>query len=103
MGMFDSVYINVKCPFCGEESEKECQTKDTDCSLDVWRKGEYIGTKKYNDLDCLAGCESETCKAWVVKEFGYWGGFGRPIYLRVFLKDGVVTGEYQIASALEDE
>lgn len=96
MGMFDSVYLNIKCPHCNNESEIECQTKDLDCNLEVWRKGDFVGTHKYNDLDCLASCQSVECMEWERQSAGYSSGFGRMFYLRVFLNNGIVTGEYEI-------
>jgi hypothetical protein len=42
MGMFDSAYIKCSCPKCGVEKVRECQTKDTDCYLDVWKPGDMV-------------------------------------------------------------
>ncbi|GAI09861.1 unnamed protein product, partial [marine sediment metagenome] len=28
MGLYDSIYLKVKCPYCGETSRMEFQTKD---------------------------------------------------------------------------
>ena len=98
MGMFDSVYLNIKCPYCGNESDIECQTKDLDCNLEVWRKGDFVGSDKYNSLDCLADCHSKECIDHKIKEVGYRSGAGRFFYLEVMLKEGIVTGEYKISS-----
>ena len=78
MGMFDSVFIKMKCPHCGEEAEREAQTKDTDCVLNVWRKGSRISTDKYTYLDCIVSC---SC--------------GEFFYCKVMLDKGEVTGEYE--------
>ncbi len=79
MGMFDSVIINIKCPACGDQSEKDAQTKELDCVLEEWRQGDFV-TDKYNELDCLADCDK--C--------------GEYFYVNVKLDKGVVSGEYII-------
>jgi len=78
MGMYDSIIIDIKCPSCGNESEKEAQTKELGCNLEVWRKGDFV-TDKYNRIDCLTDCEC--------------GNFFR---LGVKLKKGKVTGKYKL-------
>ena len=85
MGMFDSIYLTVKCPKCGDESERECQTKDLDCSLAVYRKGDSISTDYY-DLRCITNCE---CRTHNLRTY---------FYLDVMLSGGVITGEYKIVS-----
>ena len=47
MGVFDSIFINIKCPYCGKTSRIECQTKDTNdfLCLMIWNKGDYISDK----------------------------------------------------------
>lgn len=101
MGMFDSAYIDIKCPYCGQKSEIECQTKELDCSLDVWRKGDFVGDKTLTHLDCIADCRSKECMDFEEKRIGYRSGFGRMFYVNVKLEDGIVTGEYEITDASE--
>jgi len=80
MGMFDSIKIDIKCPTCGNESEKEAQTKELECNLEVWRKGDFV-TDKYNYIGCLTDCKC-----------------GESFYVDVKLDKGVVTGEYELTS-----
>jgi hypothetical protein len=101
MGMFDSIMLNVKCPHCDVTSEIECQTKDLECILAVFRKGDYIGTKKYNYLWCVADCRSHYCMQQSAKEIGYVSGFGKIFHVEVMLYDGCITGEYNIV--LDDD
>lgn len=101
MGMFDHVYINIKCPYCGKESEIECQTKMLDCELETWRKGDFVGTTKYEHLECAADCHSDECVSWQNNKIGYTSGFGRIFDVLVKLKNGVVTGEYEIISSFD--
>jgi hypothetical protein len=96
MGMFDSIFIDVFCPHCGVQSKMECQTKELDCVLNVWRLGDYVGTKKYNYLNCVADCKSVTCLQKTNEDLGYSSGFGQMFDIEVFLKDGIVTGNYNI-------
>lgn len=64
MGMFDSIYLPLKCPNCGDEGEKELQTKDLRCFMDGYRVGDSIGTTQFRWLYCYAGCCSKACLAW---------------------------------------
>ena len=100
MGMFDSAYIDIKCPFCGQISGIECQTKELDCNLDVWRKGQFVGDITLSKLNCIADCLSDECKDYEEKNRGYRSGFGRMFEVDVKLSLGIVTGEYQITKAV---
>jgi len=96
MGMFDTIKLKMKCPHCGLSSEMEAQTKELDSNLDVWKKGDYIGTKKFNYLECIADCHSNKCLNHVNKKQGYVSGFGRMFDVRIFLDNGIVNGKYKI-------
>jgi len=98
MGLFDSVIIEIKCPFCGKTSEIKCQTKELDCYMQVWRKGDFV-SEKFNYLQTIANCLSKECIDYVDKEIGYHSGFGRGFYVKVILEKGVVTGEYEIVES----
>jgi hypothetical protein len=103
MGMFDSIYLEMKCPFCGKISEMEIQTKELDCDLNVWKVGDYIGTDKYNYIDeCSAQCRSDECMDFMLKKQGYRSGFGRSFDVKIFLNEGFVTGAYEIINNKED-
>lgn len=79
MGMFDSIKIKMKCPYCREISEIEAQTKDLECDLEVWKVGDFV-TNKLNYLECLSDCPQ-------CKEF---------FDIKIFLKGGKVSGDYEI-------
>lgn len=97
MGMFDSIYLDILCPVCKEITSMECQTKELDCDLLVYRKGDYIGTNKYNYLETHASCLSPACREFEKQKYqGRVIGFGRSVYVKVFLKDGIITGEHEI-------
>ena len=96
MGMYDSFYIDIECPYCHCITKIECQTKELFLELRRWEKGDSINTTQYNYLDCIADCRSLECKAWENKEIGYVSGFGRSFEVRIKLKEGIVTGEYEI-------
>lgn len=98
MGMFDSIAIKMKCPYCGKESLIEAQTKQLTCSLFRWVKGEYV-TKAVDHLDCMADCMQKECFEYTESRLGYYSGFGRMFTVRVFLEEGRVTGEYEILKA----
>jgi len=95
MGMFDSVKIKMKCPYCGEVSEIVAQTKELECDFNVWEVGDFV-TDKLTYLECLADCVQPKCREFVSKRDGYWGGFGRMFDVKILLNNGIVTGEYEI-------
>lgn len=96
MGMFDSAYIVVKCPQCGNEAELECQSKDKLWpSLEVWRVGDFVDAE-LTELDTICECRSEQC----LKPPQYpgiqsirSGYYFNPI---IKLKDGYLTSEYTL-------
>ena len=97
--MFDSAWIDIKCPYCGQTSKIECQTKELDCTLECWNKGDFVGDKTLPYLECIADCHSDECMDWQTKKDGYRSGFGRMFFVNVKLDEGVVTGDYEITDA----
>jgi wobble nucleotide-excising tRNase len=88
MGMFDSIMLNVKCPYCGEEEVRECQTKDLDCYLDVYTLGDKVKTlDKW--LECITDCESEACKLPGSR-------LGNFFNLKIRVKECKITNKYKI-------
>lgn len=103
MGLYDSIYLDVTCPGCGEESAMECQTKALSCEMNEYRKGDFVlGGKVLTEMTetskihCIAECGSEKCNG----KFKGLGGLEDSkktfIYLHVVLRGGSVTGEYII-------
>lgn len=94
--MYDSAFIDIRCPFCGKTSEIECQTKQLDRCLDVWRKGDFVGDKTLQYLECIADCQSKECMDYKKNIIGFQSGFGRIFYVNIILNEGIITGEYEI-------
>lgn len=96
MGMFDSVYAPLKCPNCGDDGEKELQTKDLDCYMHSYRIGDSIGTTQFRWLYCLACCQSDTCKKERDKALGYRSGLGGlwDVFAEIS-DDGRITGRFE--------
>ncbi len=96
MGMFDSVYLPVKCPNCGDEGEKEFQTKDLRCYMDTYRVGDSIGTTQFRWLGGYIGCRSDACHKWQKERDGYRSGFGYGWdgWLEIG-DDGCITGRFE--------
>src|ERR1700753_1956034 len=106
MGMFDSVIIKVKCPFCGQTSEMECQTKQLDCKLYQWKLGENTGHPEEMELDCYATCSSAICIARNKAKSGKEWGNEQSFDIIVETPFGLVTGKYRIdrtTNLLEEE
>ena len=47
MGMFDSVIHPLKCKICGSIKPREIQTKDLDCTLAVYRIGDFVEPPRF--------------------------------------------------------
>jgi len=96
MGLFDSIYLRKKCPYCGKISDMEFQTKDLDCVMDNFKKGDFV-SKRFNFVDCTADCHSEECQARADKNGvvfqGCPSGFGSLFEAKVEIKKGKITGK----------
>jgi len=81
MGMFDRIWLKTKCPYCGEISRMEFQTKDGGCYLDDYEIGDIFDNGQYRFIDATGTCESFICQLEAAKESvwtnGYYGGFSR--------------------------
>jgi len=96
MGFYCTVTLPVRCPFCGTEDERECQTKELqDIFLfEHWRVGDNILAEIPHELRCIAGCAQPPCAT--LDTFN-GKSFTRDRYFTVVLKldNGVITGEYE--------
>ena len=100
MGMYDSIYIEVKCPYCNEVEEQECQTKALDNMMHRYKEGDYIGDE-YKDLDwvrCIIGCYSDQCIDTSNLEHHAISS-GMYFYIDLKLDRGKVTKEYRIINS----
>lgn len=102
MGMYDSIYLKAKCPYCGEVSEIEFQTKDTSCTLHIWRVGDFVDGQ-LKQLNTIADCRSKKCRQAEDNKVGYVSGFGSMFDAIVFLKRGVITGKFKITELLNKD
>lgn len=96
MGMYDSIRIDVKCPYCEEVSEVDAQTKDFDCELKVYKVGDFLGDERLDSIICSTGCRSKSCLDYEKRYVSWSHGFGRVFSIKIFLNKGVVTCLYEI-------
>lgn len=95
--MFDSIFMPIKCPFCGQTFEMECQTKDLDCRLHRWKVGDNTEHPEEKELYCCATCASETCPAYETRTvLSCRLGRGRLFDLIVETPLGLITGKYRL-------
>jgi hypothetical protein len=96
MGLFDTVILNIECPFCGETSECDIQTKDSMCMMETLKKGDIVQMPENpNFLTGIGSCKSPKCKKHTIEEIGYWDGIGRMFDVEVFLENDRINGEYE--------
>jgi len=81
MGMFDSFMLKVKCPYCGEVSEMEFQTKEGRCCMNTYKKGMIFDRGQFRKIYAYGTCDSLICQFESAKEavwiMGYYGGFSK--------------------------
>lgn len=81
MGLYDSIFLKVRCPYCKEISQMEFQTKDGDYCMNNYKVGDIFQSGKFRKIDATGSCESPICQFEVAKEavwtMGYYGGFSR--------------------------
>ena len=86
MGMYDTVILDIKCPHCGVVSENDPQTKELDCSMETWRKGDFV-SDKFNYFEAF--CDCPKCKKY--------------FYSTIFLEHGRVSGKYKTEKRENEE
>lgn len=100
MGMYDSIYLKVKCPYCGIKSEIEFQTKDLKCILKSYKLGDDTSNTKLNYLSARGSCYSVICKKYMDKIESKKDccvfGFGRIFNAKIYLKNGIITNKLEI-------
>lgn len=58
MGMFDSIYLEVQCPYCNNKKLREIQTKDLEKELNNYEKGDKLqNSKKLEYIVGIADCD----------------------------------------------
>lgn len=101
MGLYDSIYLKKKCPYCGEISRMEFQTKDGACFMREYRKGQIFDNGQFRKIDAIGSCESFTCQFEAAKEHvwqcGYYGGFSRSFEVYIYCDSkGKITDKMKI-------
>lgn len=101
MGLYDSIYLKKKCPYCKEVSEMEFQTKDGDYGMDVYRVGDIFQNGQFRKIDAIGDCRSLTCQFEAAKEhvwiMGYYGGFSRSFDVYIYCNSkGKITNKMKI-------
>jgi hypothetical protein len=103
MGLYDSIYLRVKCPKCKQENLLECQTKDLGCSMEEYFIDDHIDTKsnglfseitQVKKVHCITECRSYECLEVVRMPDGKKEKKGYYFMLYLILRGGKITGEY---------
>ena len=102
MGMFDTIILPIKCPFCGQVSDMECQTKDMESMLEVYYVGDYVGDVfvETGTLRCITECQSEECSSEIALTETFRVKRGKYFDLQLRVENGEITGEYKIIENL---
>lgn len=100
MGMYDSIYLDLRCPNCGQISNMECQTKDSFCTLHVYKVGDIIPVEygeSFEYLNASASCRQKICLDWEKNRYqGRIIGFGFGFRIKIFLDKGRITNRVEL-------
>ena len=101
MGLYDSICMEMKCPYCKEISEMEFQTKEGDYCMTNYHIGDKFQDGQFRVVDAIGGCRSLTCQFESAKESvwtnGYYGGFSRSFDVKIFCDSkGRITNKIKI-------
>jgi hypothetical protein len=101
MGLYDTIYLKFKCPYCGEISEMDFQTKDGDYCMNEFKIGDVFQKGQFRRIDAIGSCDSFTCQLESAKESvwtsGYYGGFSRSFDVYIYCDSkGRITNKFKI-------
>ena len=83
MGLFDTLWLEIKCPKCKTIETRKVQTKDFECCLDAFKVGDVVdSTITDKKIDGVTDCT--VCDVW--------------IDVICNMKDSKLTNEYKITS-----
>ena len=98
MGLYDSVYIYMACPYCDKYQTLIGQTKDLDPGLNEYKEGDSILKvfRDLKDIDCIFECHSIECQFYAdrrdILSQGTPSGFGRLFDAKVQIHECRITG-----------
>lgn len=96
MGKFDTIFLDVKCPYCDNISKIDLQTKDLFNNFNYWNKGDFIGKRITKKVLCIGDCWSEKCSSYYKHDYENADIHCRFFDIEVFIRRGIITGEYKI-------
>lgn len=97
MGLFCSVTMPVKCPYCGTVETRECQTKEFGSrEYKHWQIGDYVWLADDPDGELAfdAWCEQPACRESRALPDGRTAEGPQRFLVVVELVNGIITGEY---------
>ncbi len=101
MGMYDSIYLKFKCPYCKKISKIEFQTKDGECFMGRYKKGDKFEGGRFRKINAYGSCYSLICQFESAKESvwtcGYYGGFSRSFDSIIYCdSNGRITNKVKV-------
>jgi hypothetical protein len=98
--MYDTITITYACPYCGQVSRVDFQTKDGGSGMYTFEVGDEFSSQ-FKFINAIGGCRSFVCQLEAAKEavwtMGYYGGFSRSFDVTIDLdNEGKITNEINI-------
>ena len=102
MGVYNSVYLKKRCPYCHEVSKMEFQTKDGKyIFMNRYKVGDKYDKGQFRRINAIGSCRSLTCQLEEAKEsvwkYGYYGGWSRSFSAYIYCDSkGRITNKIKI-------
>lgn len=101
MGTYDTILIEMKCPYCKEISIIDFQTKDGDYCMRIYKVGNIFQNGQFRRIAAVGSCQSMTCDFEASKEdvwkYGYYGGFSRNFEAYIYCDSkGRITNKVKV-------
>ena len=94
MGMYDTVYVPVPCPFCGS-IVTDGQTKDLENSMNIYYIGSEINDDRLRYIRALYDCKNSlVCLAKSIRYHNGYHGFGVLFDVNIAIIYGKLTNYY---------
>lgn len=88
MGLYDSIFLYIECPYCKHTNELKVQTKQLYNLLSILRVGDFA-TTELEYINGIVGCTTDKCVV---------NGSSHYFNINIHLKDGFITNKYDIIS-----
>lgn len=90
MKQFDTIFLNVTCPYCEETSRMDCRTVDLFCVHHNYEVNDKLDDdlSDIHTIYAIGSCHSQECLGSA--------DLGKAFPMTIFMEDGIITSKYKI-------